>query len=109
MAGRIARAPLARVVNRKDAFNRTPLYYAVVKGDRDVARALLEAGACTGVGKWTLLHQAIVHEDCDMLEVLLRHGQASPEAKSSALELARKFGTRRMTALLAPDIFSDEK
>ncbi len=54
-----------------------PLHSALARGDRAVAKALLEAGADANgqqQGGWTPLHEAARRGDRDLGELLLRHG-----------------------------------
>ena len=64
--------------NTVDSEGRSPLFFAVGKGDRRSAQALLNKGARTEIipdHRWSALHLAIGDGDLDMLERLLKHTQ----------------------------------
>lgn len=71
-------------VNARNAKGETPLHRAVEKGMKDVARALIKAGAPlharTGNGE-TALHLAALHDDPWFVDLLLSAG-ANPNARN---------------------------
>ncbi|KAK2592059.1 hypothetical protein QQS21_010238 [Conoideocrella luteorostrata] len=73
----------ARHISRKDNYGRTPLYWAVNGGHREMVELLLEHGARVNFkdrSMLTALHIAIVGQNRDIVRVLLEHG-AHIEAK----------------------------
>ncbi|RSM05309.1 hypothetical protein CEP52_006338 [Fusarium oligoseptatum] len=72
-----------RLISRKDNYGRTPLYWAVNKGHREMVELLLEHGARVNFkdrSMLTALHIAVIGQHRDVVSVLLEHG-ARIEAK----------------------------
>lgn len=73
----------ARLISRKDNYGRTPVYWAVNRGHREMVELLLEHGARVNFkdrSMLTALHIAVIGQNRDIVSVLLEHG-ASIEAK----------------------------
>ncbi|KAI6084967.1 hypothetical protein F4821DRAFT_241966 [Hypoxylon rubiginosum] len=73
----------ARLISRKDNYGRTPLYWAVNRGHREMVELLLEHGARVNFkdrSMLTALHIAVIGQNRDVVSVLLEHG-ARIEAK----------------------------
>ena len=59
-------------VNLVDDRYRTPLFYAVDSGDREIVQYLIEHGA--DLKPWYLLQPAVINGDTDMVKLLLEKG-----------------------------------
>jgi uncharacterized protein len=60
-----------------DKLGRTPLFYSVIEGDKDLSELLIDAGASIDIKDikgWTLLHFAAQNYDTEMLDYLLSKG-----------------------------------
>ncbi|KUL85866.1 hypothetical protein ZTR_07323 [Talaromyces verruculosus] len=71
------------LISRKDNYGRTPLYWAVNNGHREMVELLLEHGARVNFkdrSMLTALHIAVIGQNRDIVRVLLEHG-ARIEAK----------------------------
>jgi ankyrin repeat domain-containing protein 50 len=74
----------ARLISRKDNYGRTPLFWAVNRGHRDIAEVLLDHGARVNAkdrSKLTVLHIAVTGQHKDIVSLLLDQG-AHLESKS---------------------------
>lgn len=72
-----------RLNSRKDNYGRTPLYWAVNRGHRDMVELLLEQGARVNFkdrSMSTALHLAVIGQNREIVSLLLKHG-ARIEAK----------------------------
>lgn len=87
-------------------FERTPLHEAALRGGREVARALLEAGAEPNARDWrgrTALHLAVGEGDAGMAEELALAGAdlwATDEDDRSPMEEARRCGRAEVAAAM---------
>ena len=74
----------ARLISRKDNYGRTPLFWAVNQGQREMVELLLDHGARVNFkdrSMLTALHIAVTGQHRDVASVLLEHG-ARLEAKA---------------------------
>ena len=85
----------------------TPLHSAAKTGNIDLARSLIEHGAsidwccCSCV---TPLHDAIINKHPEIVDLLLKAGANTEipyDLNASAMDLARKNGTREIVELIA--------
>jgi ankyrin repeat protein len=83
-----------------------PLSVAINKRHLDVARLLLEHGACADIrinGDWTLLHHASYRRDIDVMQLLLEHGAdvgCGDNLDLTPLHLASEVGCPKAMQLL---------
>ncbi|TRX92231.1 hypothetical protein FHL15_006846 [Xylaria flabelliformis] len=74
----------SRLISRKDNYGRTPLFWAVNRGHRDMVELLLDHGAHVNAkdrSNFTALHVAVTGQHKNIVNVLLDHG-ARLEIKS---------------------------
>ena len=82
------------------------LHSALAGNHREVARALLEAGAPVNAGQqegWTPLMEAVLHDDVEIAKMLLARGadpKAQNDAGKSAIGLAADRANVEMLKLL---------
>lgn len=69
-------------INGHDQETRTPLYWAVSSGDRELVRALLHAGAHISAGRQNALEIAELRQDAEMLQILLQESDAISQQKA---------------------------
>ena len=76
----------AVVNDRDEAFERTPLHYAVIHGHHHCVRLLISRGACGNaldVCRCTPLHLAAETGSAEIIEILVREGQSNMGARAS--------------------------
>lgn len=92
----------ARLISREDNHGRTPLYWAVNRGYREMVELLLEHRADVNFKDRSMLialHIAVIGQNRDVVSVLLQHG-ARIEAKGETGDT----DTPLVRAILAPPI-----
>jgi ankyrin repeat protein len=86
-------------VNQKNIFGDTPLHVAVIWGDINAIRILIDFGAdinCQGEHGYTPLHEAVEQGRVDVIEFLLNNGASDVIKSNNGLtprELAEIIGT----------------
>ena len=63
-------------VHSRSRVQDTPLHWAAINGDFDIAKLLIEAGAdinARGENDYRPIHEAISHKHVDILNLLLQH------------------------------------
>mmetsp|Transcript_49 Transcript_49/g.56 ORF Transcript_49/g.56 Transcript_49/m.56 type:complete len:191 (-) Transcript_49:407-979(-) len=93
-------------LNAPDVKGFTPLFWAVKKGQQNVAAVLIASGANPNVSDYTgktVLMEAIERRDIDMVQFLISHGamiNAKNSSGETALHIAAGAGCERLCMLL---------